>query len=54
MNQKQLILNAISHKLMDIVPYQINFTSDEPKKKAEYYYDINFLSDLGNAIDFRP
>ncbi len=52
MDQKARVCEALAHKPLDVVPYQINFSPDAYNKMADYYQNRDFLSDLGNAMRF--
>ncbi len=52
MNGKQKVSQAIRRVPVEIVPYQIGFTPEAYRKMADYYHEEDFLSALGNCMEF--
>ena len=57
MNCKERVLQTVSHKETDIVPYSILFTPEAKSKMAAYYQNDLFENQIGNHfayLDIRP
>lgn len=51
MNRRQRVIQALRHKITDIIPYNIDLTEQEREKMVEYTGDEGFINRIGNHID---
>ncbi|HHY83774.1 MAG TPA: hypothetical protein GX505_14005 [Clostridiales bacterium] len=51
MTKRQRVIDAVSHKETDIIPYQVSLTHQEYEKVSKYLGDDNFGAKIGNHID---
>ena len=52
MTRKERVINALSHKESDIIPYHADFTQQEDEKIVIYTGDKNFIDSMGIHLSY--
>jgi hypothetical protein len=54
MTPRQRVAQALEHKPVDFVPYQVNFTVPAREKMARFYGNDDFMAGIGNHLALAP